>query len=73
MNDDQVIAFLRERGRAEVPAGFVGSVMAAIDAAPPSRSRFASSPTDMTPPNGAVPLGMKRQTAGKPTHLRGPR
>lgn len=42
MSDERIIEYLRERGRADVPAGFVASVMAAIDDAPPRRSWFAA-------------------------------
>ncbi len=42
MSDDPVIEFLRERGRIDLPGGFVGSVMAAVEAAPPPKSWFAS-------------------------------
>lgn len=42
MSDERIIEYLRERGRADVPAGFVASVMAAVDDAPPRRSWFAA-------------------------------
>jgi len=41
MNDDQIVEYLRSRGRAEPPLDLVGSVMDAVDRAPQRRSWFA--------------------------------
>jgi hypothetical protein len=41
VNDERIIEYLRARGRADVPAGFVGSVMRAVDDAPIPRSMFS--------------------------------
>jgi len=41
VNDERIIEYLRARGRGEVPAGFVGSVMHAVDAAPVAPARFS--------------------------------
>lgn len=42
MTDDRVLDYLRSRGQADPPVDLVSSVMAAIDAPVPSRSRFAA-------------------------------
>jgi hypothetical protein len=42
MNDDQIIEYLRSRGRGELPLDLVSSVMDAIDRVPQRRSWFAS-------------------------------
>jgi len=42
MNDQQIIEYLRSRGRAEPPLELTRSVMAAIDEAPPARSWFSA-------------------------------
>lgn len=42
MTDDRVIEYLRSRGQAQPPVELVPSVMAAVDAAPSLRSRFAA-------------------------------
>ena len=41
MNDERIIEYLRARGRADVPVGFVGSVMSAVEAAPVARMAFS--------------------------------
>jgi hypothetical protein len=41
VNDERIIEYLRARGRTHVPAGFVGSVMTAVDAAPVGRAAFS--------------------------------
>lgn len=41
MNDERIIEYLRARGRTEVPAGFMGSVMTAVNAAPADRMSFS--------------------------------
>ena len=41
MNDERIIEYLRARGSTDVPAGFVGSVMTAVDAAPAGRALFS--------------------------------
>jgi hypothetical protein len=42
MSDEQLIEYLRSRGRVEAPAGLVASVMAAVDAAPAASARFSA-------------------------------
>lgn len=42
MSDERIIEYLRDRGRTDVPSGFVSSVMSAVEAAPPPRSWFAA-------------------------------
>jgi len=42
VSDEQIIEYLRTRGRAQLPPGFVRSVMAAIDDAPAAPWRFSA-------------------------------
>jgi len=42
MNDDQIVEYLRSRGRGEPPLDLVSSVMDAVDRAPQRRSWFAA-------------------------------
>jgi hypothetical protein len=42
VSDEQLIEYLRSRGRVEAPAGLVESVSAAVDAAPAAPARFSA-------------------------------
>jgi hypothetical protein len=42
VSDDRVVEYLRERGRVDLPSGFVSSVMSAVEAPAATRSWFAA-------------------------------